>query len=72
MINRVRNAVANLGSVFDKEDALTLIGLFLVGGGFWLWSRPLALIVPGLILLWMFLPPRPPFVEASSRARRTP
>lgn len=69
MINRVRNAVADLRGVFDKEDTLTLIGLGLVGGGFWLWSHALALIVPGLLLLWMFLPSRPPFVEPQ---RRTP
>lgn len=72
MINRLRRAAARIGRVFDKEDALTLIGLALVGGGFSLWSAALALIVPGSILLWIFLPPRPPFVEAANRARRTP
>lgn len=68
MISRACSAIAD---VFDKEDALTLIGLVMVGAGFWLWSKPLALIVPGVILLWIFLPPRPPFVEAPSRSRRT-
>lgn len=61
---------------FDREDVLTLLGLVLVGAGFWrcryALGRPLALIVPGVVLLWMFLPPRPPFFEAPRRQRPTP
>lgn len=71
MITRLRRTVAAwLAHALDKEDALTLLGLLLVSGGLWAWSHPLAVIVPGVILLWMFLPPRPPFVETPTRTRR--
>lgn len=63
-----------VGGVFDKEDVLILLGLTLLSGGLWLWSHALALVISGAVLLWMFLPPRPPFVETAppTRARRMP
>lgn len=71
MITRLRRTVAAwLVHALDKDDALTLLGLLLVSGGLWAWSHALAAIVPGVILLWVFLPPRPPFVEAPTRSPR--
>lgn len=81
MINRLRKAwcavsgpVAAIGrcctASLDKDDVFTVIGLALVAGGMWLWLRPLALIVPGAVLLWVFLPSRPPFVDRPPAANR--
>lgn len=68
----IRSALAALSVAFDKEDVLMLIGLALLAGGLWLLSHPAALIVPGIVLLWMFLPARPPFIErAATREGRS-
>lgn len=61
------------GAAFDKEDVLTLIGLGMLAGGLWQISHAASIAVPGVILLWMFVPPRPPFIERpATRARRIP
>lgn len=74
MLSRLRNLARVLGDGFDREDALLLVGLILIVAGLWAWSRVLALIIPGAVLVWSFLPPRPPFVEAPPAAgsRRKP
>lgn len=83
MISRLHNAwrssagaVARVGTILadaiDKEDVLTLLGLILVASGLWSVSRAAALLVPGAILLWMFVPSRPPFIERAPRERRPP
>lgn len=59
-----------LAAALDKDDAMALIGLVLVAIGLWFVFRPLAFIVPGAVLLWMFLPSRPPWIEAVSKGRR--
>jgi hypothetical protein len=64
MFSQVRN-------LLDKDDVLALIGLVLVAIGLWLWSKPLAFIVPGAVLLWMFLPSRPPLIERPTTPRRS-
>ena len=51
---------------------LGLLGLGALTAGIWMVSRPWALIVAGALLLWMFLPPRPPFIERSSAHDRRP
>lgn len=56
-------AIALASAAVDKEDVLMLAGLALLAAGLWLVSHAAALIVPGLILLWIFLPSRPPFVD---------
>ena len=56
---------------FDKEDVLTLVGLGLVATGLWWLSHAAALIVPGVILLWMFVPSRPPLIERPRERRPT-
>jgi fatty acid desaturase len=72
MLSRLRNLARALPAAFDKDDALLLVGLLLLIAGLWTWSRALALIAPGLILVWVFLPSRPPFVEPPApRARRS-
>lgn len=68
MYNRLRRAwrsVADLASAtdFDREDLMIVLGLACFGAGVWMVSRPAALIAVGAVLLWAFLPSRPPFVE---------
>jgi hypothetical protein len=57
-------------SVLDRTDAIVLIGLVLIVLGFWDVSRPIALGVPGAVLVWFGLPPRPRFI-ADTRRRRS-
>lgn len=82
MINRLRRGVRQgaavgaqlarlMAEAFDQEDVLLLIGLALLAGGLWLVSHALAFIVPGVVLVWIFLPPRPPLIEAPTRTRRS-
>lgn len=65
-------AAAWAADAIDKEDLLTLVGLLLVASGLWSVSRAAALILPGLILLWMFIPTRPPWIERPPASVRRP
>lgn len=42
----------------DIREACLVAGFFMVGGGLWLIYPPMALIICGLMLLWLGLPPR--------------
>ena len=53
-------------AVFGPDELGLLIALALVAGGLWWVWKPGALIVPGLVLLWLFLPVRSEFVERRS------
>jgi hypothetical protein len=46
------------------QEILTGLGLGLVAIGLWLLSHAAALIVVGVLLLWMVVPTRPRFVTA--------
>ena len=55
--------------VVDRADVIVVLGLALIAAGFWDVSRPVALGVPGAVLVWFGLPPRPRFI-GDGRARR--
>lgn len=51
------------GAGCDRADVLVVLALLLISCGLWEVSRAAALAVPGVVLLWLALPPRPPFVR---------
>jgi hypothetical protein len=46
---------------FDATDAALILGLGLVTAGGWSVVGITSLVLPGCVLLWHFLPSRPPF-----------
>lgn len=55
--------VRAVAGAVSMGDVLLAVGLGLIAWGFWDVSRPVALGVPGAVLVWYALPPRPPFIE---------
>lgn len=47
----------------DARDITVLVGVTLLTVGGWFIAGPAALVLPGAILTWAALPPRPPFVS---------
>lgn len=45
-----------------RDELLLGLGLLLLTGGLWARVGPVALVAPGLVLLWIALPPRWAFV----------
>lgn len=77
---RTREALSKLGAPFaavwrtvrtqktiEREEVLFLVSLALVGWSLWDVYRPAAIGVPALFLLWVSLPPRPPFFDREPR-----
>lgn len=60
----LRNAAAAVASTLVGllEELFVTAGLGLLALGFWDWWRPGAYLVPGLVLLWLFVPQRQRFV----------
>lgn len=59
--------VAGVAAVFgpnglERDELLVIAGLLLVVRGLWLAWRPGAFLFPGLVILWIALPPRDPFI----------
>jgi Na+-transporting methylmalonyl-CoA/oxaloacetate decarboxylase beta subunit len=54
----------------ERDDVMILLGLLLVGVGLWRIYQPLALVAIGAVLLWTFLPARPPWIERSTKPER--
>jgi hypothetical protein len=54
-------ALADERGRFDVAQAGLLVGLGLVWYGLWQVHEPSAFLVPGAILVWLFLPSRPSF-----------
>jgi len=44
------------------DEILLILGVLLVAAGCWFLRWPLALVVVGIVLVWIALPPRLPFV----------
>ncbi len=44
------------------DDALLAVGLLLTTIGAWCWIGPVALLCPGVALIWLALPSRTPFL----------
>ena len=61
-------------SVIGLDECFLIVALALVTTGLWALIGRGALVVPGIVLLWIVLPSRPPFVlrrpiEESHRRR---
>lgn len=67
----VRKAVTALASEVGRDEVMLLAGLCMVAKGVSMVWAPGAWLVPGLILLWAFMPPRPSFLVGSP-AKPTP
>jgi hypothetical protein len=52
------------------DEALLLVAVGLIGYGLWDVWRPGAYLVAGVVLLWIVLPARVPFVVRESRRDR--
>lgn len=66
--------VAAVRSAMGVDELVLVLALTLTTGGLWTWLAWGALVVPGVVLLWLVLPPRAPFVvpdraEAATRTR---
>lgn len=53
--------------ILDARDIVSLVGLLFLTLGAWSAIGMTALILPGLVLTWHALPPRPPFVSGKDR-----
>lgn len=60
MFKRLLTALAE---AFGADEAMLLIGLCLITVALWPAFGVAALLLPGLIVTWMALPSRTPFVE---------
>jgi hypothetical protein len=70
MMAVLRRAAAVVQRELDADVILLLTALLLIATGFWNWWRPGAYVVPGLVLLWLTLPARLPFVASGTTAPR--
>jgi hypothetical protein len=67
---RVLSSAQAIAAAVDRADVVVLLGLLLIGLGFWDVSRPVALGVPGAVLVWFGLPTRPRFIADTKASRR--
>lgn len=62
MRHRSQQIVDAITSVFGPEECLICLALALLGTGCWWIAKPAGLIVPALVMLWLYAPTRAPFV----------
>jgi len=69
MTRRVRRAAVAVGGLLlaGSQELTLSAGLALLTGGLWGWIGPLALVAPGLVLVWIALPQRHGFVVRPPR-----
>ena len=62
---RSGKAMAWVGAALasEREEIAVGIGAMLLAVGLWQWWPPAAFIAVGLVVLWVALPSRSPFVE---------
>lgn len=63
---RTRNGSAPIGKAVDVDDLVLLVGLLLVVAALWPAYGARALMIPGLVLIWIALPTRRALVERTS------
>lgn len=62
MMARAWREVVRVLALVGLDDVVLVVALLLIAAGFWEAWRPGAFIVPGIVLLWLVLPSRAPFV----------
>ena len=86
-MTRLRQAAATMRAFVGRvlsglgvDEIVLFVALALIATGFWMVWKPGTFLVPGLVLLWLVLPARSPFVvrppvpstKPSPSSRRTP
>lgn len=66
MIAALRRALTILRRELDADVILLVLALGLIAVGLWQCWRPGAFLVPGVVLLWIAVPARRPFVVRDS------
>lgn len=59
-------------AVIGADELLVCVGLGLLTAGLWSLVQESALVAPGLVLLWIALPQRTPFVAGRTDTRQPP
>lgn len=59
----MKRFLTGLSAVFGAEEVLLVLALVLVTAGLWAVVGRGALTVPGVVLLWIAMPSRAPFVS---------
>jgi len=60
MLKRLFEAI---GSEVGRDEVMLIVALALLAGGFWLVWWPASLLIPGAVVLWVYLPQRVAFIE---------
>jgi len=66
----MQTAANRIAAEIGRDELVLLLALGLIGAGLWQVWWPGTFIVPGLVLLWLALPSRAPFVARESDPRR--
>ena len=70
-LERVRAAWRAFAAEWGRDEILLALALVLVSAGFLMLWPPGALLAPGLVLLWIVLPVRRPFIDRPPAAPKT-
>lgn len=54
---------ATIRGVVGVEEVAIYTALVLIAWGCWFVWKPAAGIVPGIVMLWLYIPPRKPFID---------
>jgi hypothetical protein len=66
---RSRRIAAAVTSVIGPEECAIYLALALLGTGCWWIAKPAGLIVPAVVMLWMYVPTRARFVETKPQKK---
>jgi hypothetical protein len=66
----IRLLVTVLSSEVGREEVALALGMCLIAYGFWDVWRPASFVIPGVVMVWVTLPSRTPFVERSDQPDR--
>jgi len=66
----LKRLIATITSEIDLQTLVLLVGLALMSVGLWEAWRPGAYLAPGVILVWMALPARRPFIHRPLVSRK--
>jgi hypothetical protein len=67
-VDIARRAASAVTHVIGVDEVGLIAALLLIAVGFWDLWRPGAFLVPGAVLLWIWLPVRKPFVHRPTQA----